>query len=144
MLDHVSLGVRELARAIAFYDAALAPLGAVRVWTKDHGAGYGLPGGEDRIALFAFDAATAAGPGTHLALTAPSAPAVDAFYAAALAHGGRDEGPPGLRPKYGGGYHAAFVRDPDGNKLEAVCHLPRDFVTRAFSPNNPPRGRLGW
>jgi len=71
------------------------------------------------------DAGTAREDGAHLALSAATPAAVDAFHAAALANGGRDEGAPGLRPQYGEGYYAAFVRDPDGNRLEAVCHLPR-------------------
>src|SRR5947209_6434957 len=109
MLDHVSLGTVDLARAIAFYDAALAPLGIVRVWTYDDAAGYGLPGGEDRLAVKLRAGAAAAGPGFHLALTAPSRGAVDEFHRAALAHGGADQGAPGLRPRYGAGYYAAFV-----------------------------------
>ena len=122
MLDHLSLGTLDLARAIGFYDAALAPLGAVRVWTVADGAGYGLPGGEDRLAIKERPGAQPAGPGFHLALTAPSRSAVDEFHRAALAHGGVDQGAPGLRPHYGDGYYAAFVADPDGNRLEAVCH----------------------
>ena len=125
MLDHASLGVRDLGRAVSFYDAVLEPLGVVRVFHDESGAGYGPPGGEDRLALFRSDAAPA-GSGSHLALRAPTPAAVDAFFAAALAGGGRDDGAPGLRPRYGAGYYAAFVRDPDGNKLEAVCHLPGD------------------
>lgn len=107
---------------MAFYDAILAPLGVVRVWQGERGAAYGYPGEEDRLALFCSDAATPAGPGAHLAFTAPTTAAVHAFHAAALAFGGRDCGSPGLRPHYGAGYYAAFVYDPDGNKLEAVCH----------------------
>jgi catechol 2,3-dioxygenase-like lactoylglutathione lyase family enzyme len=122
VLDHASLGVRDLARSLSFYDAVLAPLGVVRVFRDHRCAGYGYAAEEDRLALFVVDDASPAGGGTHLALTAPSPAAVDAFHAAALAHGGRDEGPPGPRPRYGAGYYAAFVRDPDGHKLEAVCH----------------------
>ena len=122
MIDHLSLGVRELERALRFYDAALAPLGWVRVWTRPTAAGYGAPGGEDRLALFATLDAHPAGAGTHLALTAKTTEAVDRFWAAALANGGVDEGAPGDRPRYGAGYYAAFVRDPDGHRLEAVHH----------------------
>ena len=123
MLDHVSLGVRDLSRSMAFYDAVLAPLGQVRVWTDERrAAGYGAPGGNDKLALFARPEAHAAGPGTHLALTATSDAAVEAAWTAALASGGSDEGAPGQRPHYGAGYFAAFVRDPDGHKLELVHH----------------------
>ncbi len=123
MLGHLSLGVSDLDRAGAFYDAALAPLGATRVWTHPGALGYGTEPGCDRLALFLkpeAGAPLAAGPGFHLAFDAPDREAVDRFHAAALASGGSCEGPPGLRPHYGDTYYAAFVRDPDGHKLEAV------------------------
>ena len=122
MLSHLSLGVSDLDATQAFYDAALAPLGAVRVWRLHHAVGYGPTGGDDKLALFLKDAADVpltAGPGFHLAFAAPDRDAVDAFHAAAIANGGTDEGAPGLRPHYGPTYYAAFVRDPDGHKLEA-------------------------
>lgn len=121
MLGHLSFGVKDLAAATAFYDAVLAPLGVVRVWSGPKGAGYGPPGGEDRLALFPKVDASPPGPGFHLAFNAPDYAAVDAFHAAALAHGGEDRGAPGLRPQYSPTYYAAFVTDPDGHKLEAVC-----------------------
>ncbi len=126
MLSHLSLGVADLARTRAFYDAVLGPLGCVRTWEYPTALGYGLPGGPDRFALFLrpdADRPLAAGPGFHLCFTAPDADAVCAFHGAALAHGGTDEGPAGLRPQYGDGYFAAFVRDPDGHKLEAKVQL---------------------
>lgn len=122
MLSHLSLGVSDLERAATFYDAVLAPLGSVRVWSYPTAAGFGAAGGPDKLALFAKPDATvplAAGPGFHLCFTAPSQQAVDAFHAAALASGGEDGGAPGLRPHYGATYYAAFVLDPDGHKLEA-------------------------
>jgi catechol 2,3-dioxygenase-like lactoylglutathione lyase family enzyme len=124
MLSHISLGVRDLARTQAFYDAALAPLGFVRLWRTEEGLGYGPPNpeGNEKLALFLkteTDVPLAAGPGFHLALVATSSAAVDAFHAAAVANGGRDDGRPGLRPHYGETYYAAFVFDPDGHKLEA-------------------------
>ena len=124
MLDHLSLGTSDLARAAAFYDAVLAPLGYVRLWANDRGVGYGKPGAKDEpFAIFGVgDRAHAPGPGWHVALTAPDRAAVDAFHAAALRAGATDEGGPGLRPKYGPGYYAAFVRDLDGYKIEAVFH----------------------
>jgi catechol 2,3-dioxygenase-like lactoylglutathione lyase family enzyme len=121
MLGHLSFGVADLPRAIAFYDAALAPLGYVRVWTTDRQAGYGPPGGGDKLALkLQSGPVVPPGPGFHLAFNAPNAAAVDAFHAAALRLGGTDAGAPGARPHYGPSYYAAFVRDPDGHKLEAV------------------------
>ena len=131
MLSHLSLGVSDLARSVAFYDAALAPLGVERVWTHPQAAGYGPPGGDDRLALFqrapGEGAPLAAGEGFHLAFFAPDADAVRAFHAAALAHGGTDKGPPGLRPRYGANYFAAFARDPDGHKLEVKVGPHRRF-----------------
>ncbi len=123
MLDHISLSVSDLARSAVFYDAALAPLGCVRVWSFPDAVGYGRPGGGDKLALKARQPEVATpSPGFHLALTAADEAAVDAFHAAALGAGGIDNGPPGLRPRYGPGYYAAFVRDPDGYFLEAVFH----------------------
>ncbi len=119
MLSHLSLGVTDLVRSAAFYDAVLAPLGQVRVWETPTAVGYGAPGGPDRLALFHRPHTHAAGDGFHLAFFAPDAAAVRAFHAAALHHGGQDEGAPGPRPRYGPDYFAAFVRDPDGHKLEA-------------------------
>ena len=121
MLGHLSFGVADLARAIRFYDAVLAPLGYVRVWTIERQAGYGVPGGGDKLALKLQSASVVPpGPGFHLAFVAPSHEAVDRFHAEALRAGGSDEGAPGPRPHYGASYYAAFVRDPDGHKLEAV------------------------
>jgi catechol 2,3-dioxygenase-like lactoylglutathione lyase family enzyme len=126
VLDHLSLGVTDLERAIRFYDAALGALGLLRVWTYEHAAGYDPTGPDEKLAIIADPQARPAGAGAHLALTARDRAAVDAFHRAALANGGTDEGAPGLRPRYGSGYYAAFVRDPDGNKLEAVHHGPVD------------------
>jgi catechol 2,3-dioxygenase-like lactoylglutathione lyase family enzyme len=122
MLSHLSLGVEDLARAIAFYDAALAPLGYTRVWTTSDGAGYGYPGNQNEpLALFVqARPLVPPGPGFHLALMAPHREAVDMFHAAAMRHGGKDEGGAGPRPNFSPTYYAAFVRDPDGHKLEAV------------------------
>lgn len=125
MIGHLSLGVADLSRSTAFYDAALAPLGAVRVWSADDGAGYGFAGRPDVLALkLQTGRVSPPGPGFHLAFAAPSREAVAAFHAAALAQGGDNAGAPGLRPHYGDGYYAAFVIDPDGHKLEAVNQRP--------------------
>lgn len=120
VLHHISLGVADLKRAGAFYDAALAALGYRRVWDDATAIGYGLEDGEDKLCLKLKARTHAPGPGFHLAFAAPSRQAVDAFHAAALANGGTDNGAPGLRPHYGPSYYAAFVIDPDGHAIEAV------------------------
>ena len=120
MLGHLSFGVADLARATAFYDAALGALGFRRVWTSENGVGYGLEAGKDKLALFPRAKTTPPGPGFHLAFDAASPDEVGRFHAAALAAGGTCNGPPGLRPHYGPAYYAAFVIDPDGHRLEAV------------------------
>jgi len=124
MLHHLSLGVADLQRAAAFYDAALGALGYVRAWTDATGIGYGGPGGGDKLAIKQRGAdAAVPGPGFHVALAAPDRESVARFHAAALQHGGQDNGPPGLRPHYGPHYYAAFVIDPDGHPLEAVMNM---------------------
>jgi catechol 2,3-dioxygenase-like lactoylglutathione lyase family enzyme len=127
MLHHVSLGVVDIEKSVAFYDAALAPLGYVRVWSdlrsgeEDQAVGYGSPGGGDKLALkHRPQGNVGVGEGFHLALGAPSRQAVDDFHHLALAHGGVDNGGPDLRPHYGPSYYAAFVVDLDGHHLEAV------------------------
>lgn len=123
MLSHVSLGVSDLQRSIRFYDAILAALGWVRVWKTETGAGYGSPGGNDKLAIFQVPLSghpLAAGRGFHIAFTAPDREAVHAFHAAAMEQGGADDGKPGPRPQYSDTYYAAFVIDPDGHALEAV------------------------
>ena len=119
---YLTLGTSDLTRAARFYDATLAPLGMIRRATEDTELGYGQP--DDRRTrlwiTLPFDGQAAThGNGTMPAFVAPTQQAVDAFHKAALAAGGTDEGAPGLRP-YGPGFYAAYVRDPDGNKLSAV------------------------
>ena len=128
MLGHLSFGVSDLERAIVFYDAVLAPLGLTRVWTNTDAAGYGPPGRGDLLALKKRSAASPPGPGFHLAFNAPSRDSVDAFHSAALGAGGSDNGASGLRPHYGPTYYAAFVIDPEGYPLEAVCQHDADGV----------------
>jgi catechol 2,3-dioxygenase-like lactoylglutathione lyase family enzyme len=130
MLDHISLGVVDLKRSASFYDAALSVLGYVQVWADDTAVGYGLPGGDDKLAIKLRGVTRCAGPGFHLAFAAPSREAVAAFHHAALSHGGQDNGAPGLRAHYGQNYFAAFVVDPDGHHIEAVSHAP--FSTPAI------------
>lgn len=127
MLHHLSLGVADIEQATAFYDAVLAPLGYVRVWSDlrpgeaNQAVGYGVEGGGDALALkHRPDGQRPPGPGFHVAFAAPDRAAVDAFHHAALQHGGRDNGAPGLRAHYGPHYYAAFVIDPDGHNIEAV------------------------
>lgn len=130
MFSYISLGCRDLARSIRFYDAALAPLGHSRIADydpDDQSAAWGLDDPGPHLWLTQpFDGNPATvGNGTMVSLLADSRAAVDAFHTAALANGGSSEGPPGLRPQYGPNFYAAYVRDPDGNKLNAVCYLPR-------------------
>ncbi|WP_257385565.1 VOC family protein [Tahibacter caeni] len=122
MLHHLSFAVADLARAGAFYDAVLQALGYRRVWTSDTAVGYGVEDDNDLFAIKQRDDVRVPASGFHLAFAAPSRDAVDRFHAAALAHGGRDQGAPGLRPHYGPNYYAAFALDPDGYWIEAVIN----------------------
>jgi len=128
MIHHISLGVTDVQASATFYDAALTPLGYLRVWSDirpgeiGQAVGYGLPGGGDTLALKQVSQTTGAPyAGFHVAFSAPSREGVVAFHAAALTAGGKDNGSPGLREHYGPNYYAAFVLDPDGHHLEAVC-----------------------
>ena len=119
MIAYTTVGVSDMDRAIAFYDAAFAPLGAERETTGATWTGYVRHGEAGRFFLTRpYDGgAPSGGNGTMLAFLAPSRAAVDDFHAAALAHGGRDEGPPGVREGMNPVFYAAYVRDPDGAKL---------------------------
>jgi catechol 2,3-dioxygenase-like lactoylglutathione lyase family enzyme len=119
-LHHISLPVGDLAASKALYDGALKPLGYYCVFEDVTAIGYGDEPGKDKLCLKLASPAVAAGPGFHLAFRAPSRASVDEFHAAALQHGGLDNGAPGLRPEYGSEYYAAFIIDPDGHRLEAV------------------------
>ena len=128
MLHHISIGLTQIERAVAFYDAALRPLGYIRVWSdlrsgeEGQAVGYGSPGGEDMLALKQVSSlAEGFMPGFHIAFAAKSRQAVIEFHASALLAGGTDNGSPGLREHYGPSYFAAFVIDPEGHRLEAVC-----------------------
>lgn len=117
MLDHVTLAVSDFVRSKAFYDAALAPLGITRLYADgDKAAGYGQGG----KAFFWIAEQDRSPSQAHVAFKASRSADVEAFYAAALAYGGRDNGPSGPRPEYHDRYYAAFVLDPDGNNIEAV------------------------
>ena len=130
MIDHLALGVSDLAASRAFYQAALEPLGFEVVMEWEGRVAFGPP---SRPIFFI-------GPGQpsalHVAFQARDRSAVDAFHAAALAAGGRDNGAPGMRPQYHEHYYGAFVLDPDGVNTEAVCHSPG----RATGPEGRPDG----
>ena len=123
MIDHVSVGVRDLAAAAAFYDAVLSTLGYQRLDTRPHTAGWGKKYSEFWINLRPNMAAIPADSGVHICLRAVSKEAVNAFHATALANGGASDGAPGPRKNDDPRYYAAFIRDPDGNRLEAVTFL---------------------
>jgi catechol 2,3-dioxygenase-like lactoylglutathione lyase family enzyme len=118
MYDHVGLKVKDVEASARFYKAALAPLGYVLCSRDDSSASFG-PTGEP--ALWLYSAQSSAGPGAHLAFRAADRRAVDRYYNDGLKAGGRDFGRPGLRIEYGPAYYAAFLLDPDGNNVEAVC-----------------------
>ena len=120
MIDHVSVAVSNLERAARFYESALASLGLSRLVTRPATIGFGKSYPEFWINLRADMAAVESGSGVHICLRAESAGEVDAFHAAALQAGGRSDGAPGLRPHDRVRYYAAFVVDPDGNRIEAV------------------------
>ena len=120
MLHHISIAVTDLDCSAAFYDAVLAPLGYVRVFTGDEAVGYGYAGQGDLLLLNLEKQVNIPGDGFHLAFSAAEASHVDSFHAAALLHGGRCNGQPGPRPDYSERYYAAFVFDPDGCRIEAV------------------------
>jgi catechol 2,3-dioxygenase-like lactoylglutathione lyase family enzyme len=128
MIDHTGLSVGDFARAKAFYTAALEPLGYQLIMELDAAtsgsrdfAGFGVPPAID----FWIGFGAANEPRLHVAFRAGSRAQVDAFHAAALAAGGRDNGAPGLRPHYHPNYYGAFVLDPDGHNIEAVCHAAK-------------------
>ena len=120
MFDHVKFGVRDFELSKRFYMHALKPIGVTVVtdWPPD-GAELSQPNGEASLCIYQTDDKPAH---LHIAFMAENRQQVDAFYSAAIDAGGRCNGPPGLRPQYSGQYYAAFVLDPDGHNIEAVCH----------------------
>jgi catechol 2,3-dioxygenase-like lactoylglutathione lyase family enzyme len=118
MYDHIGLKVKDMRAGVRFYTAALAPLGHVPGASGDSYAGFGPEGAP---ALWLHLHAEENGPGAHVALKAKDRAAVDAFHKAGLKAGGKDNGKPGLRTGYSPNYYAAFLIDPDGNNVEAVC-----------------------
>ena len=121
MLDHVTLNVRDLAASRRFYEEALRPLGYSVVAEYEALAGLGT--GEGIPDLWLAERGEPSAP-VHVALSSADRATVDAFHEAAVAAGGVDNGPPGVRAHYHENYYGAFVHDPDGNNIEAVCHAP--------------------
>jgi catechol 2,3-dioxygenase-like lactoylglutathione lyase family enzyme len=123
VLDHISIGVADLQRSMAFYGRVLITLGYVELFSDDDAACYGHPGRDDEFAIKRDrSGATRCSNRTHIAFTAHSREAVLAFHQAAMATGAMLDGPPELHPQYGPNYFAAFCFDPDGYRLEAVFH----------------------
>jgi len=120
MIDHISIGVSDLERSVRFYEQALAPLGLARLVTRPAAVGFGKSYSEFWINLRPGVSSVAPESGCHICLRAKSTSEVDAFHAAALGAGGSSDGAPGLRPHDRVKYYAAFIRDPDGNRVEAV------------------------
>ena len=126
MIDHISVGVRDLVASARFYDAALAPLGYVKTYDREKDVGWARSG--KTHAEFWINARPEMKPvatdsGVHICLRTLSTEAVDGFHAAAVAAGGTSDGAPGIRREYSENYYAAFIRDLDGNKIEAVTFL---------------------
>ena len=130
MLDHIGFAISDIERSRAFYEAALAAARAsprsCRIWpgARPTAAAPRIGFGKDGMPFFWIGDNERVGEGTHVAFTAPDRATVDAFYEAAIAAGGKDNGAPGLRPQYHPNYYGAFVLDPDGINIEAVCHRP--------------------
>ena len=126
MIDHISIAVSDLARSTRFYEAVLGVIGYTAIDVRGSTVGFGKTYSEFWINARPDMAPLPANPGAHICLRVRSTDLVDAFHAAALANGGTSNGAPGLRPHDGAnGYYAAFIRDPDGNRVEAVTFTPR-------------------
>ncbi|MBD0415728.1 VOC family protein [Oryzicola mucosus] len=133
MIDHMGITATDFELSRRFYDAALEPLGLagiMEVTPEESGGYHGIGYGKGKPFFWLSndrrpgERSAVTGTGIHIAFAAESRAAVDAFYAAAMAHGGQDNGAPGLRPHYHPNYYGAFVIDPDGFNVEAVCHAP--------------------
>ncbi len=121
MINHVSIGVRDLAKAGRFYDAALAPLGYKRLYDSAEALGYGADSPQLWVMRVERPVRPDEASGLHLCFDAANRAGVDRFHAAAVKSGGRDNGKPDLRKDYGDNYYAAFISDPDGYRIEAYC-----------------------
>lgn len=126
MLDHITFGVSDFEKSTAFYDLAFAPIGVSRLMTlpaSDTGAPNMAAYGDERPWFWVAEHDATKGK-LHIAVRVDSRALVDDFYTAAIAAGGQDNGTPGVRPHYHPNYYGAFVLDPDGHNIEAVCHTP--------------------
>jgi len=126
MIDHISVAVADLRKSAAFYDKLLAPLGMTRLVNRERTVGFGKRYPEFWLNARPAMAAVAADTGIHICLRARTEDAVKAFYQAALANGGADDGAPGGRQGEMTKYYGAFIRDPDGNKIEVATFPPKD------------------
>ncbi len=126
MIDHISICVRDLEQAARFYQAVLGTIGYKKLRAGPRTVGFGKTYPEFWINLRPSMMPRDGEGGSHVAVRAPEARTVDAFHAAALAAGGQSDGAPGRRPEYSPGYYAAFIRDPDGNRIEAVTFLKEE------------------
>jgi len=126
MFSHVTVGSNDIAKAKAFYDELLKPLGLVCHMSFPNGAGYGLAGGRPQLWIVSpiDERPASVGNGITVGLDAPNRAAVDAAHKAGMSGGARDEGAPGLRTHYHPNYYGAYLRDLDGNKICVVCHKP--------------------
>jgi catechol 2,3-dioxygenase-like lactoylglutathione lyase family enzyme len=137
MIDHVSVRVQDFSRLLAFYRDALAPIGYSVIMEYPGAVGLGTQGKPD---LWLMQTDNAVNP-THVALSTARRDLIDAFHAAGLAAGGTDNGPPGLRADYHPTYYAAFVRDPEGNNIEVVCHAPPQAPRTAKAARPAAKGK---
>jgi catechol 2,3-dioxygenase-like lactoylglutathione lyase family enzyme len=129
MLDHVTIGVSNIGHSTRFYDQALRPLGVARLYGEvEQFAGYGI----SPKAFFWIGRRDTPQTGAHIAFAAPDRATVDRFYQEAIAAGGKDNGQPGMRPNCHANYYGAFVLDPDGHNIEAVCHDPQTSTWTGF------------
>ena len=123
MIDHISVAVRDLARAAHFYEVVLGAIGYAKLEMRPATVGFGKKYAEFWLNLRPTMSPIDADCGAHIGLRVRTRALVDSFHAAALAAGGTSDGAPGLRPQHGEGYYAAFIRDPYGNRIEAVAFL---------------------
>ena len=124
MLHHISLPVSDFSKSKKLYDAALSALGFRCVCSSSDFSGYGIEENKDKFSIKQIEPAESAGPGFHVAFSAPSRVAVDCFHKISLEYGARNNGAPGLRKHYGPCYYAAFIVDLDGHRIEAVINEP--------------------